>query len=147
MTTPNQEHTMNDMQSLVREFHKRFGHPAPDAPQMLAEEHKQLRIGLIAEELQELEEALGNDDIIETYDAAIDILYVTFGLLVAMGLDAEPGFTEVQASNMSKLGADGQPILSRGEELDGYPAGKVLKGPGYFRPDLAAVLRSMEALH
>jgi predicted HAD superfamily Cof-like phosphohydrolase len=136
---------MNDMQSNVRTFHQAFGAPAPDAPQMLPEGRKQLRIALIAEELQELEEALEDDDIIETYDAAIDLLVVTFGLLVEMGLDAEPGFLEVHASNMSKLGADGQPILSRGEELDGYPAGKILKGPTYFRPRLATVLAAMGA--
>ena len=39
---------------------------------------------------------------------------------------------EVHASNMSKLGADGQPITR--------PDGKILKGPNYFRPNLVPIL-------
>lgn len=131
------------MQDDVRIFHTTYGQPVATEPQMLPDNRKQLRLGLIAEELQELEEAFDNDDPVEAYDAAIDILYVTFGLLVEMGMDAQPGFDEVQRSNLSKLGADGKPIISRGEEFDGFPVGKVLKGPGYFRPDLREVLRRM----
>ena len=38
-----------------------------------------------------------------------------------------------QRSNMSKLGEDGQPI---------YRAdGKVLKGPNYFKPNIASILK------
>jgi len=37
-------------------------------------------------------------------------------------------FDEIQASNMSKLGEDGQPILRED--------GKILKGPHYFKPDI-----------
>ena len=44
----------------------------------------------------------------------------------------EEVFEEIQASNMSKLGADGKPI---------YRAdGKVMKGPSYFKPNIRAVL-------
>lgn len=42
-------------------------------------------------------------------------------------------FTEVHASNMSKLDASGQPIVS--------PSGKVLKGPNFFAPNLAQFLK------
>lgn len=132
---------MESMQGGVRVFHQTYGAPVGDKPQALPEERKSLRLKLIEEELQELREALEDDDVVETADAAIDILYVTLGLLVEMGIDAEPLFYEVQRSNMSKLGADGKPIISRGLALDGFPAGKVLKGPSYSRPDLARVLR------
>ena len=37
---------------------------------------------------------------------------------------------------MSKLGADGQPVLRED--------GKVLKGPNYFRPNIAAILEADE---
>lgn len=40
---------------------------------------------------------------------------------------------EVQASNMSKLGADGKPIYRED--------GKILKGPGFFAPDIAKILQ------
>ena len=40
----------------------------------------------------------------------------------------EAVFSEIQDSNMSKLGADGKPIYRED--------GKVMKGPNYKRPDL-----------
>ena len=42
-------------------------------------------------------------------------------------------FDEIQRSNMSKLGQDGKPIYRED--------GKVLKGPNYFKPDVAAMLK------
>lgn len=130
---------MNTMQHGVRTFHETYGAPVgTDGPQPLSEDRVELRIGLIREEFEdELIPALEKGDLVESVDAAIDILYVTLGLLVEMGVDAEPIFAEVQDSNMSKLGEDGLPIISRGMELDGFPAGKVLKGPGYFKPAIA----------
>lgn len=44
---------------------------------------------------------------------------------------------EVHASNMSKLGLDGKPVKRED--------GKVLKGPNYFRPDIAGVLQRFDA--
>ena len=49
------------------------------------------------------------------------------------GIDLAAVLAEVQRSNMSKLGADGKPVYRED--------GKVLKGPGYFAPDVAEVLR------
>jgi len=133
----------NPMQQQVQAFHEANGAPVGTTPTPLAADRVDLRIGLIREELDELIEAVRAGDLVETYDAALDILYVTFGLLVELGTDAQAGFDEVQASNMSKLGDDGKPILSDG--TDGYPLGKILKGPHYFRPDLRAVLRAQGA--
>ena len=48
------------------------------------------------------------------------------------GIDLDEVLREVQASNMSKLGADGKPIYRED--------GKVLKGPGFFNPNIARVL-------
>jgi predicted HAD superfamily Cof-like phosphohydrolase len=56
-----------------------------------------------------------------------DILVVTYGFLVALGVDADKAFAEVHASNMSKLGEDGKPIYRED--------GKVLKGPNYRKAD------------
>ncbi len=136
----------NPMQDGVRAFHVANGVPAPDTPRPLPADRVELRVGLIHEEfIKELIPALEKGDLVETIDAAIDILYVTFGLLVECGVDAQPFFDEVQRSNMSKLGADGKPIISRGEDLDGFPAGKILKGPNYVKPDIARVLREAQA--
>lgn len=129
------------MQDMVRHFHLTYGAPTALSPQALPADRVNLRIDLIDEEfVTELMPALRSGDALESYDAALDILYVTFGLLVEMGMDAQAGFEEVQRSNMSKLGEDGLPIISRGFELDGFPEGKVLKGPNYFKPDLKSVL-------
>jgi predicted HAD superfamily Cof-like phosphohydrolase len=76
-------------------------------------------------------------------DRAVEILtaisYQSLQNLVIAGIDPQPFFDEVQRANMSKLGADGKPVISRGMSLDGYPKGKVLKGPDYKAPDLASI--------
>ena len=92
----------------------------------------QLRIDLIEEELNELKEAVKNNDIVEVADALTDILYVTYGAGHSFGVDLDKCFDEVQRSNMSKLGVDGKPIYNE--------SGKVMKGPDYFAPDLKKII-------
>ena len=91
-----------------------------------------LRLNLIEEELQELQEAIKQEDLLEVADALTDILYVTYGAGHAFGIDLDNCFNEVQKSNMSKLGADGKPIYNQ--------SGKVMKGPKYFKPNLKQFL-------
>lgn len=116
----------------VQEFHETYGLPVCDAQNLECEKTKALRINLLAEELDELKEALAQDDILETLDALIDLQYVLDGAFLSFGLQGvkDAAFEEVHRSNMSKLGADGKPIV-RPED------GKILKGPDYFKPDLA----------
>tara|TARA_B100000989_G_scaffold219504_1_gene167437 strand:+ start:174 stop:545 length:372 start_codon:yes stop_codon:yes gene_type:complete len=92
-----------------------------------------LRIDLIAEELEELKEAINKKDMEETIDALTDILYVTYGAGHAFGVDLDKCFEEVQNSNMSKLDNDGKPIFNEN--------GKVMKGPNYFKPNLNQFLK------
>ena len=87
-----------------------------------------LRVELIKEELSELKEAIEKKDIKEVADALTDILYVTYGAGHAFGINLDKCFEEVQNSNMSKLGPDGNPIYNEN--------GKVMKGPNYFKPNL-----------
>ncbi len=91
-----------------------------------------LRLNLIKEELEELQEAIKQEDLLEVADALTDILYVTYGAGHAFGIDLDNCFNEVQKSNMSKLGADGKPIYNQ--------SGKVMKGPKYFKPNLKQFL-------
>jgi len=93
----------------------------------------QLRYELIKEEIEELNQAIKNKDIIEVADALTDILYVTYGAGHAFGVDLDKCFDEVQQSNMSKLGSDGKPIYNE--------SGKVMKGPNYFKPHLNKFLK------
>ena len=60
---------------------------------------------------------------------------MAYGTAHVYGIDLDAVLDEVHASNMTKLGADGRPI----RRADG----KVLKGPGYRPPDIAAVLRTL----
>jgi predicted HAD superfamily Cof-like phosphohydrolase len=89
--------------------------------------------------VQMLERAFSQSD---AENATIILRTIVLGALRPFGradLDPRPFFDEVQRANMSKLGADGKPVHSRGLDLDGYPAGKVLKGANYSAPDLAGV--------
>ena len=110
-------------------FMKTFGQEVKNKPSLSIEKINQLRISLIQEELDELKEAMANNDLLEVADALTDLLYVTYGAGHAFGIDLDKCFNEVQNSNMSKLGEDGKPIYNE--------FGKVMKGPNYFKPDLS----------
>jgi predicted HAD superfamily Cof-like phosphohydrolase len=113
----------------VGEFMKTFGQEVKNKPSFSTEKINRLRISLIQEELDELKEAMTNNDLLEVADALTDLLYVTYGAGHAFGIDLDKCFNEVQNSNMSKLGEDGKPIYNE--------FGKVMKGPNYFKPDLS----------
>ena len=112
----------------VRIFMKIYGQEIKTKPLIPKESVVQLRYNLIKEELDELQKALQQKDLLEVADALTDILYVTYGAGHAFGIDLDKCFAEVQRSNMSKLGDDGQPIFNE--------HGKVMKGPNYFKPNL-----------
>ena len=116
----------------VRLFMKTYGQEVKDKAGFSDDKTNKLRIDLIKEELEELTEAMQDENILEVADALTDILYVTYGAGHAFGIDLDKCFEEVQNSNMSKLGEDGKPIYN--------DAGKVMKGPNYFKPDLSKYL-------
>ena len=113
----------------VGTFMKTFGQEVKTKPSFSTDKINKLRIDLIKEELQELTEAMDSKDLLEVADALTDILYVTYGAGHAFGIDLDKCFDEVQDSNMSKLGENGEPIYNE--------SGKVMKGPNYFKPNLS----------
>ena len=115
--------------SKVGTFMKTFGQEVKTKPSFSTDKINKLRLDLIKEELEELTEAMNNKDLLEVADALTDILYVTYGAGHAFGIDLDKCFEEVQNSNMSKLGENGEPIYNE--------SGKVMKGPKYFKPDLS----------
>ena len=115
--------------SKVGIFMKTFGQEVKDKPAFSTDKINKLRINLIKEELEELTDAIKKNDLLEVADALTDILYVTYGAGHAFGIDLDKCFEEVQNSNMSKLDENGRPIYNN--------AGKVMKGPNYFKPDLS----------
>ena len=116
----------------VKTFMNTYGQDVKEKAEFPQNKIVQLRIDLIEEELNELKEAVKNNDIVEVADALTDILYVTYGAGHSFGVDLDKCFDEVQRSNMSKLGVDGKPIYNE--------SGKVMKGPDYFAPDLKKII-------
>ena len=116
----------------VRIFMKTYGQEVKVKAGFSDARTNKLRIDLIKEELHELTEAMQDENLLEVADALTDILYVTYGAGHAFGIDLDKCFEEVQNSNLSKLGEDGKPIYNE--------AGKVMKGPNYFKPDLSKFL-------
>lgn len=158
-------HNTNKMPfDMVAEFHKVFGHPVhtqPNTETLNDPALRELRVRLIADELVEFAKALnvalridfhpsydegdlelcvgvtamedhGSSDQVEAADALADLDYVVNGAALVFGFHLPSMTAEVHRSNMSKLGADGLPV----KRADG----KILKGPGYFKPNVAAVL-------
>ena len=116
----------------VGEFMKTFGQEVKNKPSFSTDKINQLRVSLIQEELDELKEAMSNNDLLEVADALTDLLYVTYGAGHAFGINLDKCFEEVHRSNMSKLSADGKPIYNE--------FGKVMKGPNYSPPDLKKII-------
>ena len=127
---------MSDMSNFnkVKAFMNTYGQDIKEKASFPEDSIVQLRVDLIEEELNELKEAIKNNDIVEVADALTDILYVTYGAGHSFGVNLDKCFDEVQRSNMSKLGEDGNPIYN--------DSGKVMKGPNYSVPDLKKIIVS-----
>lgn len=117
-------------------FHKAFKLGTGPVPVALPDTVKpQLRYNLMKEENEEYLEAALSNNLTGVADALGDILYVLCGTIIEHGLQhkIEEVFDIIQESNMSKLGADGQPIYRED--------GKVIKGPGYKAPDFSGIFK------
>jgi predicted HAD superfamily Cof-like phosphohydrolase len=120
-------------QDLVEEFHLAFGlpvgsKPSAEVPESLAE----LRKLLLDEEVGELAYAIDEGDLAAIARELADVIYVAYGTAVTYGIDLDAVVVEIHRSNMSKLDDNGNPIVRED--------GKVLKGPNYKSPNIAAAL-------
>jgi len=149
-----------DALNQVAEFHKTFNAPILDSPQIPSKERCELRIALLQEELNELKEAITDQNIVEVADALCDLQYVLSGAVLEFGLGEKfvEMFNEVQRSNMSKACANQQEAnetiayyQSKGEEAFSEISGdkinvhrksdyKVLKNKYYSPADLQTIL-------
>ncbi|MFK7900839.1 MAG: hypothetical protein AB8B61_08785 [Cyclobacteriaceae bacterium] len=88
----------------VSQFHQTFGHPIEKSPIIPSEARCNLRVALLAEELDELKEAIQQKDLVEIADALCDLQYVLSGAILEFGMGEKFSslFAEVQRSNMSK---------------------------------------------
>ncbi|KQM49971.1 nucleoside triphosphate pyrophosphohydrolase family protein [Chryseobacterium sp. Leaf201] len=93
-----------DSLNQVAEFHTTFKAPILETPQIPSPERCSLRVELLQEELNELKQAIEDQDIVEIADALCDLQYVLSGAVLEFGLGSKFAelFSEVQRSNMSK---------------------------------------------
>ncbi|MFR9523246.1 MAG: HAD family hydrolase [Rikenellaceae bacterium] len=108
----------------VREFHEKFGHPAPEVPTLIDRKRALSRAKWMNEEVAEF---LVAEDIYEQADAMIDVIYFALGTLVEMSLEPDELFAIVQRANMAKLFPDGKPHYNPKD-------GKVIKPEGWEDP-------------
>ena len=128
---------MKKYTDAVHEFHTAFKLGIKNTPTAdIGNSRNLLRFNLMKEENEEYLEAANNNDLVEVADALGDMLYILCGTIIEHGLQykIEEVFEEIQRSNMSKLGEDGEPIYRED--------GKVLKGPNYFKPNIQSILES-----
>ncbi len=117
---------MNEEQQMVKDFHKKYGCEVgghPSMPSMFGNT-LMLRMRLIMEEAAECLKACSNNDIEELVDGLCDLLYVTYGTAVTIGVDLEPIFAEVHRANMDKVGGTDA-------------GGKIKKGEDFVPPKIA----------
>ena len=128
---------MLDVQRDVLAFHRRFKHPAPPSPTGPTPRLAMFRARLLREELVEVLEVLHHHD---TYDGKTkalgklaaelcDLIYVTVGTAVALGIDLQPHWDAIQAANLTK-------------EPNGTD--KPTKPAGWQAPDHTALLRAQQ---
>ena len=125
-------------------------------------------INFIQEELDELKVAVKEKNIIEIFDALLDITYVGLGngaLVFGLKDKMLDGYAEVQASNMSKICntvAEAEETVKLRSEQQGEPChyeesngkyvvyrtsdNKVMKSINYFRPDLSQFFTEQEVV-
>lgn len=121
-----------DYYDMVRHFHKKFGHPAPETIHPLTKRDRILRCHLMMEEVIEI---AAEDHLINQVDGLLDLLYFVMGTFVTMGVDPREIFDVVHESNMGKLWPDGNVKYNE--------KGKVIKPPTWEgpEPEIMAILR------
>ena len=122
----------------IHEFHAAIGSPLPQNPVQPTLDELALRHKLIQEEYEEVTEALAaltaviqtnqTADITNWVHELADLLYVTYGAILACGVDANAVFAEVHRANLSKAGGP--------RRADG----KLLKPPGWQPADVRGVI-------
>lgn len=151
-----------DSLNQVAQFHQTFGAPIVDKPSIPSADRCQLRVSLLAEELDELKEAIAANDLVEIADALCDLQYVLSGAVLEFGMGEKfvELFNEVQRSNMSKACqslAEAEATVKFYVDKDGTEAeiveenglwkvyrkadNKVLKSINYSPADLVSILR------
>lgn len=112
----------------VQAFMEEMKQDVPEYPEWPANEVLDMRLDLIEEEYAELLDGITSRSLAGTADAIIDLVYVTLGLGVTMGLPMDELWREVHQANIRK---------SHGPVRED---GKRLKPEGWQPPNITKVL-------
>lgn len=124
---------LGEILARVLDFHEAFGLPREPLPTAhVGDPLAQLRVRLLREEVEEFADAVDKRDLVAIADALADVVYVAYGSAVTYGIDLDAVVREAHHSNMSKLDADGRPIMRED--------GKVLKSERYRPPNVGRVI-------
>lgn len=148
---------MTKLREQVTEFHKAFGQAIAERPTVPTDEIARLRCCLIVEEAFEFVAAMTGDCILAGYlqhlkkdalstlknptlsfdvklpeaaDAIADLMYVSEGANLALGIDGQTVIDVVHVCNMKKAGGPKDPVTN-----------KILKPAGWVGPDILGELR------
>ena len=92
---------------------------------------------LIGEEVNEFYEAADAGDLVEMFDALLDIMVVCIGAGHSAGFPMEDGWDAVQISNLRKIDPATGQVLRRED-------GKILKPLGWRSPNLKRILENQK---
>jgi predicted HAD superfamily Cof-like phosphohydrolase len=119
---------LEDAIAAVKAFHVKFGVIVADVPEFPNETVVDLRKRLVEEEFMELWDAVAARNMVAVADGIADLIYVSIGMALSFGIPLAEVWTEVQRTNMLKVGG-----ATRAD-------GKILKPIGWQPPDIQGIL-------
>ena len=117
----------------VGSFHIACDVPILADPAVPSADRIELRKALIREEFAEVIEAIDNGNLPEIAKELVDAVYVLAGTALEYGIPLHDVWRAVQASNMAKVDPVTGMVRKRAD-------GKVIKPPGWAKPDIAGVM-------
>lgn len=105
----------NELMTLVKAMHTKFGLESNTGPTKLDAEEKAFRVTAIKEEIAEYE---GSTNLVDEYDALLDLMVFAVGTLERQGLPLQEGFETVMKCNMNKELAGSSENSKRGFKRD-----------------------------
>lgn len=125
----------NDVFKNVLEFHSKLcPNQFQELPNWPSDDLVDLRLRLLAEEFNEICEAVHSRDLAGLADGLADLEYVLNGFAIACGINLPEVNAAVQKANMAKIGGP-----TRAD-------GKVLKPAGWESPDILHILNTQPRL-
>lgn len=124
---------INKMILDVEAFHRATDTPVGACPCIPSDQRMEVRETLLVEEFDELMRGMANYDLTNIAQELVDLIYVTIGTALELGIPLQKVWDEVQRANMSKV----DPVTGKVRKRED---GKVLKPDGWQKPDVHSVL-------